>query len=137
MPRLVKRTPISAAEARDLVVQYCHDRIDGIGGGWRQEPNKSDFLNIFYTAYYNGFVGVQAVRKLTMATRRKRNAPIADYVVSADTILEHLRANWKPRQEHAREVKQMTAELLTWWQDWTYAWDKHPNRIARRYFRKA
>jgi hypothetical protein len=134
--RLMKRSPLSITEVYDLIVQYCDDRTEGIGGYWGQEPYKADFFNIFFNAYYNGHVGGQAWRKLRNASKRKRGLKTADYVVTGTTIKDYLKSNWKPGKAHVRDAKQMAEELLTWWDVWTYAWDKYPNPIPRRYFRR-
>lgn len=103
-----------------------------LGASWHQGPYKYDFFRIFDNAWCNGLCGQ---RSWDRYNKLKKSPPIESRIVQPENIRSYLR-------EHltADEFKSLSTKIkdfLGWWEEWTYAWDCHPNPPPRPYERKA
>ena len=101
---------MNAEEIITEIIAFLDARLPppaGGGGYMGQEPYKGDLFNLFSEAYHNGYINLGASPYL-----------------SADGLKEIIVARWQNGTEDQR-YKQID-RLCTMWQEWHYAWDKHP-----------
>lgn len=75
-------------------------------GNMRQDPYRSDLFKLFAEAYRNRFFDEESEPLLT-----------------GDAILVKLERRWVADNEERRKL---LWDFTTMWNDWRYAWDKHP-----------
>lgn len=124
-----------AFEIYEQIREYCVERIEGIGGHYGQGSYKVDFFNIFVAGYTNGLCGMaarQIYKKRTKQLKRKR-IDFSDYSIYGDSIRNYLAETCLTDNTKNRENQRMVITLCKWWDAWTYAWDRFPARLPRKW----
>jgi hypothetical protein len=126
------------------ILDYCEDRVNGIGGYYRQTSYRKDYFHIFTDAEIGGYCGNQAIeRHRKRCEKLKRNKPsFKDYVVTAEGIQEFLPQHWLQGKNNKAENTEMISDLCEWWDAWVFASSGHyprdyGSRKSRRRVRKS
>jgi hypothetical protein len=127
---------ITVEDAYTAIANYARQRLIGIGGTWRQY--KHDFFDIFFDAYWSGCCGAGASRKFDRACARLKRKQLCyrDFDVTGESIRDLLRSQpwWTKANKKDRDC--LETGLAAYWDEWTFAWDRHPNPMPRRYQRR-
>jgi hypothetical protein len=127
---------VTVEEAYKAIAEYARQRLVGIGGVWHQY--KHDFFDLFFDAYWSGACGVAASRKFDKAAARLKRKQLrsGDSDITGYSIRELLKSQpwWTKANEKDRD--RLLTGLATCWDEWTLAWDRHPNPMPRRYQRR-
>jgi len=93
------------SQLQDLLQQHLRGHRGHIG----QKQYKDDFFALFRRAYEGGYMGLDAVPKLT-----------------EDALRDSLNERWVAGLD-ATEVdkaRELLEDMLVCWGEWTYAWDQ-------------
>jgi len=85
---------------------YVDQHEQGLRGTHFQDPYKSDFFALFAEAYNSGYMAFEQSPRLT-----------------ADGLRDSLPG-------HLALESQLLQEILGFWQEWTYAWDRAGERAG-------
>ncbi len=100
---------MTAEEIIIAVVEFLDQSIRGSGTrAIGQPPYRDDLFSLFSEAYRNGYM----VRG-------------SSYHLSADSLRAYIMARWENGTQEQRD--KLTDEACTMWQEWRYAWDRHPH----------
>ncbi len=97
---------MTPTEIVEKLVQYVDQHEQNNRGSVHQDPYKSDFFNLFVEAHNSGFMGFDQNPRLT-----------------ADGIRDAL-------PEHIAVGSPLVQQILGFWQEWTYAWDRANQRVG-------
>lgn len=99
-----------------------------------QENYKNDFFRIFSTAYRTGFCNpaIRIDKERLLHVHCKSQRPL----LRGDAIWAHARKQgWVHSEMTANEKRYTDINLvMTWWDEWVYAWNQNPP--PRSYRRK-
>jgi hypothetical protein len=93
-------------EIINTLVGYLDQQLKELRGYIGQEPSRSDFFKLFREAYERDYFEVSPSLK-------------------ADSIREAIMTRWKTPDQEDKKLD-LIKEWSTRWDEWRYAWDKHP-----------
>lgn len=118
--RFTHRTTIT--EIYEQIVAFADEKINGIGGNWRERQHKRELFVIFSLAYQNGHCSPKRTQRSTV-------------LITGDSIFSHLRDSWMQQAKSLEAAGKLMNDVQDWWDEWTYAWDRHPIGMKRMYIR--
>lgn len=127
-------TEQSIDEVDELIRKHCE--FVAAGNSWRQEPYKLDFARLFRLAYWNGYSGERAKKKYSTAYKRRRSATPTEFVICGDYLRNRMAEVFLIGKNDTDRNRQMLDDFRVWWDEWTYAWEFHPNPAPRKYVRR-
>lgn len=97
---------MTAEQILDAIEEYMDQHVLNVRGSIHQDPYKSDFFRLFAEAYNEGYMSLESQPRLTAAG-------LGDALrLRIPDVLE----------------LPLAQELLVFWHEWTYAWDRTDRR---------
>lgn len=97
---------MSPSEILDAIEEYIDQHVLNMRGSIHQDPYKSDFFRLFAIAYNGGYMSFDSNPRLTSGGLRDALEPRIPDVLALP----------------------LAQELLVFWHEWTYAWDRAKQR---------
>lgn len=111
--------------------RFCEHRAS-IGGFYRQEPYRLDFLAIYVRARGLRLTGLPARRRFEKRQKSLKRKQISsyDYVVSDWSISRYLESRFLSK-ERDRKHREMVEDLCRMWEAWDYLLDRIPCDVSK------